>query len=65
VIGEQITQAYAPILRYAEGAWGQVCVSEPDAEIAWALIQAYEQGRGEVPAEQLAEEAANAYDPAV
>lgn len=64
-IGEQVTSAYAGPLAVGEGSWGEVRVADADAELAKALLEAYEAGRGETDSAEFARAAESAYDPEV
>lgn len=65
VIDKQVTDGYAQPLRLAAGFWGEVCVAAQDAEVARAVLDAYEAGRGRLGDNELETEAVRAFDPNV
>ncbi len=66
VIGEQVTDAYRGPLTIAEGYYAEVRVAAEDADIARALLDAYERGeRGAATDAELAAQAEASFDPLV
>jgi len=66
VIGEQVTDAYRGPLTIAEGYYAEVRVAAEDADIARALLDAYERGeRGPATDAELSAHAEASFDPRV
>ena len=65
VIGEQVTEAYAPFLQIAAGLWGEVCVRAGDVEKAHALITMHITGQSDISDAELEAAAASSFDPDV
>jgi hypothetical protein len=65
VIGEQVTDAYAPALQVASGVWGEICVRAEDQERAQAVLDAALEGEYRIAEEELEAAATTAFDPDV
>jgi hypothetical protein len=65
VIGERVTDAYAPLLQIAEGYWGEVCVPVEQEAEARAVLADVEEGVYRVSEEELTRAATESTHPGV
>ena len=64
-IGEQVTEAYAPLLESSRGFWGTIIVPASFEEQAYSIIRALESGNTGVSDAELESAALDSYDPRV
>lgn len=64
-IGEQVTEAYAPMLAVSEGYWGTITVPAPYEAQARTVLAGLAEGEARVSDEELESAALDSFDPRV
>ena len=65
IIGERVTEAYAPNLAIAEGHWGTIAVPQELEVQARQVLAAFAEGQGRIPDDELDAAALGSFDPRV